>query len=887
MKSMKQNYKILIFILGLLTGPNLFSQTKETKNSYNFVNTDLKSALEEIAKDYRLQLIYSDSKVDLSKTINKQFVDGTLKEILDGLLDKTSIAYHIKGNQLILIEKKETAFFSISGTITDRQTGEFLIGASVYDRTDYHGTVSNNYGYYSYKTQQGKSKITYSFVGYQPIEIEVSLVSDTAISIGLTPMVEIQEVVVTDNSPIRAVQNAQMSTVRLPMKEVSTLPVLLGEVDIIKSLQLMPGVQGGMEGTSGLYVRGGGLEQNLILLDGVPVYNVNHLFGLFSVFNSDAINNVTMIKGGFPARYGGRLSSVVDIRMKEGNKNKLKGNVSVGLLSSKLTLEGPIGSPKTSFIVSARRSYFDVLTYPIQKIVNKNKNYKALVQYNLQDINAKINHQFSDKSRLYLSAYTGGDNFYNKSEDSDLLYKDNVEIKWGNITSALRWNYLWGKGLFGNLTLTYSDYKFKFFLSKDEFYIENDEIVTESEAISTHSEIEDLGIKYDLDYNMIPNHYIRIGISNTWHRFTPGINAKKENHIDFVEVDTTYGRSNIPAKEFYTYLEDEFRIGSKVKLNAGIHYSNFYINSVTYHSFEPRVSGRVIINDHLSFKASYVEMTQYLHLLANSSLGLPTDLWVPCTDKVKPQKAKQYASGLAVSLKDEYEISVEGFYKTMKNLIEYHEGTDFFNFKDNWEDEITTGDGESYGIEMFVRKSAGKTTGWLGYTLSWSNRTFPKIGFGKTFPYSFDRRHDIALVITHKFNDRINIGANWVFGSGYPITIPDQKFTNMYYLRSPFYKYPNIGQTPPSKTIKSIKNRNSYRKPAYHRLDAGINLVKEKKRGTRTWSFGVYNMYARQNPFMIYPSEKFNPETGEYDIPVLKQVSFLQCIPYFRWGFQF
>ena len=794
--------------------------------------------------------------------------------------------------------------FSISGIITDEETGESMISANVYEKNSLSGTVSNNYGFFSINLPQGKVTIICSYIGYQSQEISFVLKSDTTIQFQLDPSIAIKEVVVTDKGTEQRIKSTQMSMVELPVIQTKQLPVLLGEVDVLKSLQLMPGVQSGTEGSTGLYVRGGGPDQNLILLDGVPVYNVNHLFGFFSVFNADAIKSVSLTKGGFPARYGGRLSSVVDIRMKEGNMKKLKGNFSLGLLSSQATLEGPLKKDKTSFIISGRRSYYDLLTYPFQLYANSrtlDQGQRAFVGAYFYDLNAKINHIINEKNHLYLSAYLGKDKFYTKfkslydSPDQTSHSEEQLKagLNWGNATVALRWNHIFGNNLFSNLNATFSDYTFDTKNDDKLKNVTNGNVSDNSFSFDYYSRIRDVGLKYDFEYSPAPNHYLHFGLDNTTHLFSPGVTVFQDKGSEFtgVPIDTTFGHKNIPANEFYAYAEDEISFGKRLKVNAGIHYSNFAVADSFYHSFEPRISARYLLKDNFSLKASYVRMTQYINLLSNSNIGLPTDLWVPCTQMIHPQKAWQAALGFATSFADKYELTVEGFYKQMSNLVEYKEGASFFQLNTDWESMITQGKGKSYGIEFFLQKTQGKTTGWIGYTLSWSTRRFADISFGRTFPYKYDRRHDISLVMMHKFSDRFNISAAWVFGTGNAITLPDESYASQESIinNSPFgkgYVQPNYDFSNYYSYTSYFEKRNSYRMPVYHRLDIGFNFTKQKPRVTRTWNLGVYNIYAHRNPFYLYQDYEYNNVTGE-TFPVIKQLSILTFVPYFRYNLSF
>jgi hypothetical protein len=791
--------------------------------------------------------------------------------------------------------------FTVSGTITDAETGEFLIGASVYETVSYTGTSTNSYGFYSMKVSTAPLIISFSYIGYKEQSIELKRATDTVINIALDPVVDIGEVTVTGNAARDRVMSTQMSRIEIPLAKVKSLPVLMGETDLIKTIQLLPGVQSGMEGTSGLYVRGGGPDQNLILLDGVPVYNVNHLFGFFSVFNSDAIQNVSLIKGGFPARYGGRLSSVLDIRMKEGNMNKFHGEGAVGIISSKLTLEGPLAKGKTSFLISGRRTYADLLSMPFQIAQNKRydrEDYKerTLGGYYFYDLNAKVNHKFSDKSRVYFSIYSGKDKFYIKNSQKGYLdqaktnYVDDSfknSINWGNLTSVLRWNYILDKDIFSNISLTVSDYSFEVLSEEKSLYeFDGNEEYWEN-SISYRSGIRDYGVRWDVDFNRISNHYIKLGMGNTYHVYRPGITVAFSQDENTTPVDTTFGNKNLYSNETYFYAEDDFSLGSRLKFNLGLHLSNFNTSGKNYSSVEPRLSLRYKLSDRSSLKASYTKMSQYIHLLTNNTIGLPTDLWVPATETVEPQRAWQVATGYSTLLSEGYELSVETYYKSMTGLIEYKEGASFFNIMTDWYDKIESGNGESYGLEIFFEKTMGKTTGWIGYTLSKSTRQFENISQGRVYPYKYDQRHDISIVVNHKINEKIDLGATWIFGSGTAISMAGNKYIplteieemlypvySMYYGKD-YYSY-----------VENNEIRNSSRMPPYHRLDIGINFRKEKKWGSRVFSTGAYNVYSRQNAFYLFLDSEWDYLTGE-STTVIKQISLFPIIPYIRYSFSF
>ena len=768
--------------------------------------------------------------------------------------------------------------YSITGYITDAETGESLIGANVLNVPGREGSAANTYGFYSLTLKGEPVELRFSYVGYESQQISFLLSKDTVLNMQLQPLNRLQEVVVQADRPIE--ENTQMSRIDVPIAQIKALPALLGEVDVMKAIQLLPGVQSGSEGSSGLYVRGGGPDQNLILLDGVPVYNASHLFGFFSVFNADAINKVELVKGGFPARYGGRLSSVIDISMKEGNMKEFHGEGGIGLVASRLTLEGPIKKDKASFIVSGRRTYIDILARPIIKAQTDGK---GTAGYYFYDLNGKINYKISERNRLFLSAYLGDDRFYFRDKwdyhenGNHYEYKDQAGLNWGNITTALRWNHVINKKLFSNTTLTYSRYRFNTYISEETHRTGGGQTHKEKFSLEYLSGIQDYSAKVDFDYLPGPNHYIRAGANVIHHTFEPGAVAFK----NIFDSDTLLGADPTYAIEHALYAEDDFKISDQLKINGGLHYSGFAVKDEYYHSLQPRLSARYLFGADMSLKASYARMAQFIHLLTNSGIGMPTDLWVPSTDEIKPQYSSQLALGVAKTLDSRYEFSLEGYYKKMHNLIEYKEGASFLNIDKNWENKITVGDGWSYGVEAFIQKKEGNTTGWLGYTLSWTNRQFQDLNFGEIFPYKYDRRHDLSLAITHKFNKRIEVSGTWVYGTGNALTLPVAKYQHTpnwngitpFDPNSPYNHY---------QEVKVYSKRNEYRMPAYHRMDLSISFFKEKSWGERRWVLGVYNAYNRRNPFFVDIGYDHDTEKR-----VFKQYSLFQFIPSVSYNFKF
>lgn len=770
--------------------------------------------------------------------------------------------------------------FTISGYIEDADTGEKLIGANLFDTKTASGAVTNTYGFYSMTLPTDSVHLEFSYIGYQRQHFDLYLDKNTTLNIKLRASIELAVVEVSASRSARIEEETQMSRVEIPIEQIKKIPALFGEVDVLKSLQLLPGVQSGGEGQTGLYVRGGSPDQNLILLDGVPVYNVSHVLGIFSVFNADAIKNVTLTKGGFPARYGGRLSSVLEINMKEGNMNEFHGEGSVGLISSKLTLEGSIWKDKTSFIVSGRRTYIDLVTRPLVHAAAKAEGADFKLKLYFYDLNAKINHKFNDKHRLYLSAYSGADIFSNEfSEDGD-SFKGGID--WGNLISSARWNWQINPKLFANTTFTYSKYQIDILAG-----VGSKEPGQPKEYFSAKyfSGIEDLGGKVDLDFIPSPNHYLRFGGAATHHTYKPGALALKSS-FDDAKLDTLIGSQNAKSGEYALYLEDDISMGA-FKANIGLHASGFAVDGKFYKSLQPRIGLRYLLPRDVALKASFATMTQYINLLTSEALSLPTDLWVPSTKLVKPQQSWQLAVGAAKTFWDEYEFSIEAYYKDLKNVLSFKEGASFlFGLENDWQDKVTQGHGETYGAEFFIQKKKGRTTGWIGYTLSWNWRQFDDINGGKRYPFRYDRRHDMSVVVSHEFTKKLSGSLAWVYGTGNAVTL--EIFNSQQFVR---YN-DETGQIDWRNNIEVGTNgdKNAFRMSNYHRLDASLEFKKQKKWGQATWVLGVYNAYWHRNPYYLISSTQYKYDEN-YNViskkTVFKEISILPIIPSIAYNFKF
>lgn len=763
--------------------------------------------------------------------------------------------------------------YTISGYIRDSLNGETLIGATITVKGQFKGISSNQYGFFSITLDEGVYTLICTYIGYREKAVGIILDKDQRLNfLAIPKSFQFEEVVVSSKKRDANVKNAQMGRFALPMEQIKSVPAFLGEVDLLKTVQLLPGVRNAGEGSAGIYVRGGGPDQNLILLDDAPVYNTGHLFGFFSIFNADAIKNVSLIKGGMPAQYGGRLSSVLDVSMKEGNNQKLQVDAGLGVIASRLSIQGPIKKNKSSFIVSARRTYIDALVKPFVKSTSQFRGSG----YFFYDLNAKVNYIFSEKDRLYLSGYFGRDVFDFENSKQSLK----INIPWGNATGTLRWNHVYNQKLFGNTTLVYNDYNFTFNAAQNSF------------ELKLASGIRDISLKQDFDLYPYTGHKLKFGGIYTYHKFTPSVVSGKQD-------TTVFNPNNAQIKyghEAGLYIQDDWEVNERLKLNAGLRYSWFqqigpykiYTTDdngnrtdstvfgrgkgvKSYGGFEPRLTVRYALNDETSLKASVTRNLQYIHLVSNAGTTLPTDIWVPSTYKVRPQTSWLYAAGLFKNFKDNmYETSVEIYYKQMQNQIEYKEGYTPNSIEDT-ENSFVFGRGWSYGAEFFINKTKGRLTGWLGYSLNWTWRQFPELNFGKKYPAKYDRRNDMSVVAIYELSKKWRLSATFVFGTGNAATLPER-----------FYIVDGI-------LTQEYSRINDYRLPSYHRLDFAATLTPKKnarRKWKSEWVFSVYNAYSRKNPYFIYFDQTGSPFNGTLQIQA-KQVSLFPIIPAITWNVRF
>jgi len=825
--------------------------------------------LAELGNQHNIILSYDPGIIPLQKQVKLASEKQSLSWILTELFRGTEIKFTEYNGVIILSKLKK---YTASGFIEDKETGERLMGATLSEFHSRKGAISNNYGFFSLTVTEGEVILIVSFVGYQPEELKFMLEKDTSIIIRLTPGARIEEVSITSQNLRKEIHSSDISMNKIAMSSISNLPTLLGEGDILKTMQFLPGIQYGSEASSGLVVRGGSPEQNLILLDGAPIYNSNHAFGLFSVFNSDAIKSLSIVKGGFPARFGGRLSSVVDVRMKEGNTKDFHGSLNIGTIASKINLEGPIIKDRASFFISARRTYVDLF---LPKTIKEDNDIPGFYFY---DINSKVNYQLTKKDRIYLSLYLGHDRFKEEERyEDDISYTDNENemADWGNRTTLMRWNHVFNDKLFSNLSVFFSKYGLEINLNEDETL---DNYYRYEEHIY-NSGIKDVSSQLDLDYYPVPTHNIKSGTNWIYHTFNPGELRKMTEEYYWVDGEKIYPPSGnmsdtsrndpVYANEFRAFIEDDFILADKLNANIGIHYSGFFVKGKYYQSLEPRVSVSYPLTENLAVKGAYSRMKQYIHLLTHSGMGLPTDMWLPVTPLVKPQYSNLYTAGLVYIIKDIYKLNIEGYYKSLDQIYEYREGTDYLAANNTWERNIEMGNGKSYGIEFMVEKHAGKLGGWLSYTWSRTDRMFEEINNGKPFPYKYDRTHQVNTILKYNFTDHLSANASWIYATGMAYTLATVKYSSLFNLYA--WNAPNS----PSGNIDVYKERNNARMPDYHRLDLSAVYYYKGKRLDHTLNLSIYNVYGRFNPYLIYWEE----DESDFGKRKLKQVALFTIIP--------
>ena len=770
----------------------------------------------------------------------------------------------------------------VSGYITDAQTGEQLYAATIVEQNSRVGTTSNRFGFFSLSLSEGLVKLKISFVGYTSQDWTITLKTDTLLKIALKSENKLDEVVVKGTSASLASSN-RLGQVKLSAKALAKLPSLMGEKDVMKSITILPGVQQGSEGSSGIFVRGGSPDQNLILLDDVPLYNVSHLFGFVSVFTPEAINSIDFYKGGFPARYGGRLSSVVDLRMKDGNKYKHETSINFGLISSQFTTEGPIKKGESSYFLSARRTLLDLIVRGAAAIGQKGADEKMIPAYGFHDINGKVNLKLNERNHLYWSFYSGKDKLaidysnHMKSMQKEETQSTSGSMHWGNVMTALKLNSQLNSKLFLNTTLSGSIFNYGDLFKGSTETIVSSDVSKSNFRLEYQSQIRTIGIKTDFDVYGNSNLPFQIGLFASANNYLPGKQQVARN-----EETDEYSSSEISSMDYGIYLDKKFKLGNLFSLTTGLRNAFYSIrNEKTYFTFEPRLSLTFAAHESTNYMASYAVMTQPIHLLSNGNIGLPTDIWVPSTKIIQPETSDIFSIGVKEAIRPELKLSVEAYYKRLNHIISFNEGEGILDVDQNWEQKVTSGKGRAWGMETELRYSTSKLESWIGYTLAWNERKFEGMNKGRWFPYQYDRRHKLDLGIIMQLGNDWSGSATWTYQSGAPAT-----FSGLDYSGSPdnlndetidFF----TGRTINANRIQYYPSINGVRLPAYHRLDIGFTKEWESYGKKKALSLSVYNVYSRQNPYFVSAKTKPDGSTG------LKQFSLFPIIPSISYRISF
>lgn len=870
-------YLLLLFNCWVAT--SAFSQVGGTVPAITIEAKEkpLRHILTELEKQSGFFFSYETNLLDDPPPVTFRVQNESFSYCLKQLFQSLPLAYRITGQYVIL--KHKPRVYTISGFVRDSASYENLISATIFEKKTGTGAITNNYGFYSMNLPPGEVTLRVSYVGYKVKDFKFNLERDTMVDLSLSRVGVLKEVVVTSFNPTSTVLSCRTGVTDVSVKRIRQTPALLGEADLIKTIQQLPGVAVGMEGMSGMYVRGGNADENLFLLDGNPVYHMNHMLGFFSAFNPDAIKKVSFYKGSFPAEYGGRLSSIVDVRMNDGDRQEYHGNLSIGLLSARANLEGPIVKGRSSFHVSARRTWLDLITWGILSAQNKEADSKTVGGYHFFDINTKVNHSFSDRSRMYLSFYMGQDSYHEGEQSRTQEDLTDLRWRWGNLIGSAGWTYAFSNGLFGNFSAGYSRYRSRIRTQDVKVHLFKTDQLKQVQSIKGNysSEMEDVNLRASFDYRPGSKVSFKFGSDYHLHVFRPENNSLQTLYFDSLMLQTTntiFARSELIGHELSLFGEAETRLTEKLSLISGLRYTAFHVEGQSYHSVQPRLSARYLLNKKLSVKAAYTKMNQYIHLLSNGNVSQPTDIWVPVTRGIRPMFSNQFDAGIYYQPAKGYTVSLGAYYKYRRNLIEYKDDRLELPGFTEWEDRVALGKGYDYGIEFLAEKTIGRTVGSASYTLFWSDRVFPggEVNSGKRYPSQFDNRHKINLQVTHKLNRTIEVTANWTFAGGNRITLPNQ-----FHLIDPNKLSNGFNSVFGEYVVGVAQEKNNYRLPAFHRLDVGVNFYRYKKKGRMgIWNVSIYNVYNRMNVFSAstYIGRNYNQEEPVFEMNLEKHTLF-------------
>ena len=875
---------LLLFSLAVSAQPML-----DKLVDFSVSNQSLEETLYQFSKATEIQLTFSNNILP-DKKVTYSFSKTSVRQILNAFFKDSSLSYKVIGAQIVIFKKEKTkARRIISGYIEDEKTGEVLVGATIMVDQINAGTSSNGYGYFSLELEEGSYELTISYLGYQRTKQQIDLKKNERLKIRMLPSLTLKEIiVVADNIPVFDLDDYAD---KLVSAQLSAMPSLGGEKDLLRLATHLPGVTTGTDGVGGIHVRGGSVDQNLFLLDDVPIYNPTHLLGAFSIFNNDAIKSASFVRGRFPARYGGRLSSVLDVRTKDGNLNNWETTLGVGLASLKFSTEGPLVKGKSSIFLAARSTPLGFLIRQVTRGTKADRNQEGETDLSFFDINSKLHYKFSDRNKLYLSFYKGSDRYEDdtaisfKLGDEDATFsnrdRSNDNIQWGNTAGALRWNHLISDKVFINTSLIFSRYDF----SSESLATHTDTLSSDQSVFNSNrfllfsTTINDIGLKTDVDHTISKHYKLRYGGEATIHRFTPGVASETAN-LSLSEEDFFIERSffdtimnpTIPATEFALYTEHNLNF-KKLNVRMGLRWSGFAVENRFYHSLQPRfdLSWRPWRRFQINTGVSYNQ--QYLHLLSTSGVGLPTDIWIPSTEQILPEEARQVVLGFKTLFGNNFEFGVEGYYKTLDNLLEYTENASFnFINSRNFENNVVIGSGTSRGLEFLLEKKVGRTTALLSYTLSSTDRTFEDINNGDPFPFRYDRRHNFKFTGSHRLSERWTFVTNFIYGSGLAVSLPSGSYT---------FTNPSSFQQPLEVLVFS--ERNGFRLPANHRWDIALNWRKKGKNTEQNAGIGVYNVYNRKNT--LYYRLGRNPDN--LSEPAFLRATLVPILPYINYTIKF
>lgn len=871
----------LVFLLGLYC---LLAVPSAAQITLHLRQATYARALAEIERQIPVAFSYESTLFDGLPPLSAEIENESLPASLARLFSTVPVDYRIVGGTVIL--KKKPPRRIVRGFVRDRETGEVLVGASVYEPALRQGVPSNSQGYFHMTLPPGAHALYFSYIGYRSRLVSLAASErDTVLEVSLIPNGSLQEVVVTSRETTEeSVRNLSMGLLRVDRQTLRKLPVLFGEADVIKTLQLTPGVAAGTEGLSGLLVRGGGADENLFLIDGNPVYQMSHLGGIFSAFNPEAVQEVAFYKAAFPARYGGRLSSIVDVSTEEGDRRAYHGSASVGLIAGNIRLEGPLIKDRTSFHFSMRRTWLDALSAPAFAIYNRTqKKYGEYtnLRYAFHDLNLKLAHYFTPRHKLYLSVYNGNDHLkisrkttYGASNEDAFESRSRMAVRWGNVAALLGWSRVFNDRLSGRVEAGFCRFRSAFGRYDTDLRGApgSDDSAVKPSGVDGRHGIRDISLRSVFDFYPSPRRQIRFGGEYFAHAVRPESGAPVEW-----------------AHETALFAEDNWSVFSFLRFGAGLRLGLFGAGGKRYLTAEPRLALRWLPREPLSFKVSYSRMSQCVQRVADTFLDLPTDAWMPATERLKPRVSDQYSVGAYYALPPGWELSVEGYYKRMNHLLEYKEQYALLPASASWEERVTSGRGRAYGAEGMIRKRAGRLTGWIGYALSWSDRRFAELNGGRPFPDRYDNRHKLNIVGMYKLSGKVELSCAWTYASGNHVTLSLENYEGIGSPESSPHSW--AGDIP---QIDVLEERNNYQLPAYHRMDVGLKIYRPQKKGRMgIWQVSLYNVYCRMNPFMVYKDWK-SVETKGSDghstyrmVPVFKHIGFMPVLPSVSYTYQF